>query len=119
MALNFGGMKDIFERTANDGQVLKARGQKQIPEDDDDTQTKEFWAPISGSKDNQEGFFGDFLGAELTQDLEGGVTCKIPHDFTSITSAELIIINDTTNATTNIDVYSDYAAEGEAYTTHS
>ena len=77
--------------------------------------TKEFWEAVMGRNAN----LGDF---GVKQNLSGSsafIEFKCPHDFTSITSAEVIIIPAANDATADIDVTSDYGADGEAYNTHS
>lgn len=44
---------------------------------------------------------------------------QVPHDFTSIVSAEFIVMPRCTDAAANWDIYSDYAAIGEDRITHS
>ena len=63
---------------------------------------------------------GEFrAGSLLATNATGLASFKIPGDFSSITNAEIIVIPSTTNGTINWDILSDYAASGEAYTTHS
>lgn len=85
-----------------------------------DTQTKEFWATSDGVTP----YFinmgtGDYVGQGTAEGTPVGITFKCPHNFTSIVSAEVIISHDVNDATADIDIASDYAAEGEAYDTHS
>ena len=85
-----------------------------------DTQpTKEFWA--SAISNGITRIIGNFLSyaTNLGFGETAGVIFKCPHDFTSITSAEIIIIPEDTNANADIDIASDYGAAGEAYNTHS
>lgn len=82
-----------------------------------DTQpTKEYWVYGDGELPQ---FLGDMFIYFIGGALEGAIAFRVPYDFTSITSAEAIIIPDQTNATTNIDINSDYGAIGEAYNNHS
>jgi len=100
---------NLFKNSPEENQVLKNQGQKDIPEDDnnDDTQpTKEL-------------FFNADARVFLSRDETLAVTFKIPHDFNSITSFEIILITGGTDASANFDIYTTYGKVGETYTTHA
>jgi len=63
---------------------------------------------------------GDFGSTRplLTSDY-AQANFRVPHDFTSITSAVIVVIPIATMAGCDIDIFSDYGAVTEAYTTHS
>lgn len=83
------------------------------------TATREFFVPTTytdGAMDNH----GFFAGARLTTAGQAAhISFKVPHDFSAITSAEVIVIPMATQAAANWDIESDYGAIGEAYNTHS
>ena len=83
--------------------------------------TKEFWVPsFYDSGGAGDGRKGDFVGpAQIGNGGSTYIDFKVPHDYTAITNAELIVIPDDTQGTANWDIDSDYGAIGEAYNTHS
>lgn len=85
-----------------------------------DGATKEFFfAPAMECTVGRQGPDGDHAGIELTT---GGdfchIECLIPHDFTTLTSIELVCIALTTGNSVE-DITTDYGAAGEARNTHS
>jgi len=66
---------------------------------------------------------GDANGDFGVEYVAGGGTLRMsffaPHNFASIVKAALVFIPGSTNGSADIDISSDYAAAGEAYTTHS
>ncbi|GAI14555.1 unnamed protein product, partial [marine sediment metagenome] len=72
--------------------------------------TKEFFIPIQ-SETAYKGNFPTVL-------TSGKHAFKVPHDFSSIVSVEAICVNDATEEL-DVSASSDYAAVGEARTTHS
>ena len=86
------------------------------------TLTKELYVPVTA---NGAGGGQTLLpGAQLpVQSLNAVgqrafIGFKVPHDFNSIISAEIIIVNYDTNATANIDTHSEYGSIGQVYNTH-
>ncbi len=82
--------------------------------------TKEFWAPTTvvtgGSMTHWELYF---VGAKLSAAAQRAYTVfHIPHDFSSITEAVLVVIPLSTQGSANWDINSSYGAIGEAYSTH-
>lgn len=76
-----------------------------------------FFAPVTFGSNMA--FLGHRPVAHCTgQDDHGFTSFRVPHDFTSITSAELLVIPRDTVVAADWDIYCEYAAEGEAYTTH-
>jgi hypothetical protein len=63
--------------------------------------------------------YGDGRAARLGNGDFARCSFRIPANWTSTTSVHFIIINDTTDGTSDLDIYSDYAADGELYYTHS
>ena len=83
-------------------------------------QTKEFFvnpSHVTGGAWNAKGFFAviDCLAAADSAYF----SFKIPHDFTAITNAEIIVIPLVTDAAANWDIFSNIASVGEAYNTHT
>lgn len=85
------------------------------------TLTKELYVPVTANAAaGGQAFFGQFP----IQFLSGlghraFMSFKVPHDFNSIISAEIIIIPQDTVALANIDTHSNYGLIGEAYNIHS
>ena len=83
------------------------------------TPTKQFFVPITHSTGSIIAY-GKFPVALLNASGEDAyIAFGVPHDFSSITNSEVICIGAATSATAGIDVASYYAADGEAYNTHS
>ncbi len=106
----------LFKKSPIDGEVDKYEGSKKVPstDNDTDTQTKEFWATPGAVF---EGNIGNWFRARCW-DSTANMNFKVPHDFTSITSAEVLVIHQVNNATTDIDIESSYGVKGEAHNAH-
>jgi hypothetical protein len=80
--------------------------------------TKEFFVPVmSGSLLT---WYENFAVCLLAENNEVAFTnFRVPANFTSITEAEIILIARQTSAAFDLDISSNYAAEGQAYNTHS
>lgn len=106
----------LFKKSPEDTQVDKYEGGKKVPSADEEGEaTKEYFEPVMA----RNAALGDFGVLQNLSGSNGYMVCKCPHDFTTLVSAEVIIIPAANDATANIDVASDYAADGEAYNTHS
>ena len=81
--------------------------------------TKEFFVPVTYANGGSMGLISDYPGLYSSGGAYGAASFNIPNDFTSIVSAVLLIIPTVSNALGNIDIWSDYAASGENYQTHS
>jgi hypothetical protein len=82
--------------------------------------TKEFFAPAF--KANPSTILQNYIlpsGSGTTTALTACVDFYVPNDFTSIVSAVVVMLYDSTNAAVDVDLYSDYAAKDEAYNTHA
>jgi len=64
------------------------------------------------------GSFGDFAVKSILSNGNIRLSFPVPNDFGTLISAEVITIPAGTNATANIDLYSDYGAVGEAPNNH-
>ncbi len=78
--------------------------------------TKEFWVPVSYGNVLAK---GDFAALGIGSNANSFHSFSIPADFTSITSAVIVGISLITNATSELDIWSDYGAHNQAYNTHS
>ena len=86
--------------------------------------TREFFIPVTQGKsagiDAQLFYIGDFPAAVLTALNDfAHIAFKVPHDFTAITNAEIIVSPAVTDGAANWDIDSDYGAVGEQYNAHS
>lgn len=81
--------------------------------------TLEFFVPVTSTTGGTMTAKGDFPACSLDNGHKAHIAFKVPHDFSSITSAEIIVIPGSTKADANWDIYSDYGAVGQVYTTHS
>lgn len=82
--------------------------------------TQEFFTPCTYSESPVMYHRGDHPVGVATSG--GKLICtefRVPHDFTSITNADLVIIAGVTNANARVDFDSDYGSAGEAYNAHS
>lgn len=80
--------------------------------------TKEFFVPVTYATAMTA--FGDYPVANCdSSGKHAYIAFKVPHDFTSIITAKIIIIPIDTNPAVRYDISSNYGAEGEAYNTHS
>ena len=105
----------LFKKSPIDGEVDKYEGGKKVPSADDDT--KEFWSSITHGTPNRK---GDYIGVETAGGTtDATIAFKVPHDFNTIVSAEIIGIFDGTDASIDMIIASDYAAVGETYNVHS
>ena len=83
--------------------------------------TKEFFfqAVTDDSSPSPE-MWNDWGGASAGSATQFVVTTfKVPHDFSAIVNAELLVFPGSTTGTANHDIFSLYCAVGEAYNTHS
>lgn len=86
--------------------------------------TKEFFVPVTFGRDSGVDdkiiVFGKgpVVALDAIND-RANVFFKVPHDFSSITNAEFIVIGAGTDSTANWDIFSYYGAIGQAYTTHT
>ena len=96
-------------------QYLRMNAGATAPEWTSFTATKELWSSVGAPNTT----IGDFISHNVYNGTIAYISFKVPHDFTTITSAEIILVATTSNATANYDVASDYGAIGEAYNTHS
>tara|TARA_Y100000310_G_scaffold295019_1_gene325971 strand:+ start:2936 stop:3436 length:501 start_codon:yes stop_codon:yes gene_type:complete len=78
--------------------------------------TKEVWFEV-GHTGNFSGYFnvGWLAGSGQSIRMNG----RVPDDFVSLTEAKIIVIPRATQGAANWDIFSYYAANGEAYNTHS
>ena len=107
----------VDEGTA--GEVLTSNGIDNIPtwQVAGDGATKEFFVPVNRADDFDQ--TGALPGAYINSTGERAwIAFHIPHDFSSITEA-VVILNPLTTATHRFDITSDYAAVGEAFNIHS
>ena len=83
--------------------------------------TKEFFVPVThASGGATECPFGDFPCALLNATNDSAhIAFKVPHDFTSIIKAEILVNPRKTEGAAEWGILSDYGAEGEAATNHS
>ena len=108
------GSNKIFKTSPEDNQVYLSQGPRGLPEDSPNTQ--EFWVDSEGTSRS---FRGQFSGIVTSSSAFGFVKFKLPHDFSFITSAEMLIIPAATQATRSLDIFTDYGASGEQYNLHS
>lgn len=80
--------------------------------------TKEFFIPVTNGTEMIAVGFYTFARCDSSTD-EAWVSFKVPHDFSTIVNAELIVIPRATQAEADWDLGSIYAAEDEAVNTHS
>jgi len=103
-----------------DEKLLKGAGVGAAPDEIDipNAATKEFFVPAGGATTALK---GDFAVARAQYGGgEAAVSFKIPHDFSTIIVAQLIIIPHGASAVAwDIDIDSDYGAVGEAHTANS
>lgn len=104
-----------------DEKVLKGAGAGVAPDEIDvpTAVTKELWVPVTYASTALSSY-GDYAACQRINAVadHAHMSFKVPWDFTSIVSAHIIGIPGTTGAM-NWDIYSDYAAEGQSYVTHS
>jgi len=87
---------------------------------------KEYWQSATAAWDQSATAYipgrniGDYASGAAVDNLDiAYCTLKIPHDFRSLISAHAIVVPDATLAAAAWNIFTDYAAEGEAYNTHS
>ncbi len=80
--------------------------------------TKEFSVPVTYGTEMATNAFRPNAKCNGVDDL-GVVFFKVPHDFNSIVSAELIVRPAATQAAADWDIYCKYEAEGEAQGIHN
>ncbi|MBA7658969.1 hypothetical protein ES703_66932 [subsurface metagenome] len=83
--------------------------------------TKEFFVPATGTLNgaadaNYDNHATVYLGAV---DQSAYIEFFVPHDFSSITEAVVVIIPKMSRAAADYDIFSNYAASGQPYTAHS
>lgn len=81
--------------------------------------TREFFIMPANYHNGANGSLSNMPRVRLSENDEAYFAFKIPHDWTSITNAEVIVVPTATNGTADIDIASTYGAVGEAYNTHS
>lgn len=102
---------NVFKNSPKLNQVLKNQGGRNVPKDDEDTDTD--------TLPTKEFFFWDLTG-NVGSGTITYLTLKVPHDYTSITSAQVIVYHqDINKSTVDIDITADYGAVGEAFNNHS
>ena len=80
--------------------------------------TKEFFIPATGG--NLVGYTIGWVVVRCDAANENAyMDFKVPHDFTSISNAEIILISRATQAAANWDIYAVYAAVGGPYDQHT
>ncbi|HUV56610.1 MAG TPA: hypothetical protein VMV84_05190, partial [Dehalococcoidales bacterium] len=85
-------------------------------------EVKEFFVPATCGEGGEPELssYGDYGTVDIGANTYAAfVIFRVPHDFTTLTSAEFVIIPEGTEGASNIDIFSDYAAEGEAYNANS
>lgn len=81
---------------------------------------KEIWVPVTATENGLMANIGDVPVCRLTAtDHKGFTSFKVPADFSSLTSAHLIVIPHGSQAAANWDILSDYGAVGQSYDNHS
>lgn len=80
--------------------------------------TREIFIPCTYGSNGITSIGDEFNGADCTNGNFGNVNFYVPHDWASITEAVAVLIPKDTEAAADIDIFSDYAADGEAYNTH-
>jgi len=108
----------LVPKGVNLGKFLKDDGTWGTPAGGGNGATKEFFAPATyGTRMRQR---ANFAGAEINDvDEDGFCTFRIPNDFSSVVTAELIVVPMATQAAANWDIYSSYAGDGENYNLHN
>lgn len=88
---------------------------------DGDGATKEFFVPATATTGGTISTFkGDYAVVRLDALYDKAyMSFWVPNDFTTIISAEIIVIPRASQATADWKIYSDYAAVGEAYNANS
>lgn len=81
--------------------------------------TKEFFVKMFLPVAPSMGKTSSYAEIQLDEGDDGYSAFKIPHDFTSIVSAEIWLFSDANDAAWDVDISSVYAAVGEGYTTHT
>ncbi|KKM93248.1 hypothetical protein LCGC14_1210210 [marine sediment metagenome] len=82
--------------------------------------TKEFFVPVTHVDNASGDFYGDYpVGQCTTNGQHTYMAFCVPQDFSSITEAVVVILSNTNETDADIDIFSDYAANDEAYNTHS
>ena len=80
--------------------------------------TKEFFVPVTFG--NEMTYRNYYPVARCNAQFEiGWMSFRVPHDFSSIITAEIIVICEATQAAADWDIFSGYAAAGESHDTHS
>lgn len=79
--------------------------------------TKEFFVPVTSGTEMT--IYGYIPVARCNAvNNKGGMAFRVPHDFSSIVTAEIVVICKATQAAARWDLGSDYGAAGETYNTH-
>jgi len=114
------GVKDEDDMASNSAVAVST--QQSIKAYVDATITKEFWVPVLVARGN--GSFpynsnvGDFPVATAGSAQDARFAFYVPLDFTSLTSAVVVMIPDATE-TAQWDVTTDFGGDGEAYNLNS
>lgn len=77
--------------------------------------TREFWIPTTAAPPE---FYNQWAVRNCQAADIAYICFRVPHDFTAIVSAEVVIIPQFTNAVFALNIRSIYAAVGEAQNTH-
>jgi len=78
------------------------------------------WVTFGGQKTlcfniTHDTVYGRYNTYTANNAIDGNFDISIPGDFNSLVSCDLVLIPEATDATADIDIYSDYAAVGEGY----
>lgn len=80
----------------------------------------QIWVPVTQSGVGDLVNKGDFPGGDgITGADESRMSFRCPDNFSSITTAVIMVIPEDTQANANWDIKSDYGAVGQGFTTHS
>lgn len=80
--------------------------------------TKEFFVPAIGLSANLSAYEHYAISSLDGLNKYANMNFRVPHDFSAITLAEVVVIPKATQAEANYDILSSYATEGEAANTH-
>jgi hypothetical protein len=82
-----------------------------------DGPTKQVFVPVTSTTGTMSNV-GQFAAADLGGSEEAYITFPVPHDFSSITDAVVVVVPQSTDASTYIYRTVDYGAIGEDYNNH-
>jgi len=80
--------------------------------------TKELWVPVTAGHDIATAGTKPVAICDAVPE-QGAISFKVPHDFNSIVSAEIIVIPTATQAAADWDIFSEYGAVGEVQNIHN